>query len=180
VLVGGIVLAVVDGPDPSVATFSNSHTTTTLASLEPKAVSGTQTALTIPIVPANSTVSVSPEISVDPAQSSTDSDSTIPFGLYLLATALLGGLLGVLIPLPWRSSLPAKATSSAHSASSPKPPPCAYCEAFVVVVVVALLVYAGLRLDWDVTKNKVPIEIVAAAGGAALIGLFVPSPAKRW
>jgi hypothetical protein len=176
VLVGVIVLAAVDGPDPSVASFSKSHTTTTFALLKPRTVSGSQSALTIPVLPADSTVAVAPEISVDPAKSSTPAGSAaIPSGLYVLAATLLAGLLGVLVPLPRLPPL----LSKRRSGLSPERRVDRTDEWWSVAVRVALAV-ALVAIAYAVLSRWVTDEYVALVGAAALLGLLAPSPAKRW
>jgi hypothetical protein len=177
-LVGMVVLAAVNDPASSVASVSNSQTKVETVALKPETVLRTQDAIKIPVVPANKELMVDPKISVTPAEASKSADPAIPIGLYLLAAALVGALLGILIPLPW-GSLPADVTLGNQRTSFPKLSQGAGGEALAIVAVAVVLVVVGLLLDGGATKKTVPIEIVLAVVGAALLGLLVPSPAKR-
>lgn len=174
-LVGMVVLAAINDPAPNVANFSSSETTVKTVALRPETVSRTQDAIGIPVVPTNKELTVDPKISIVPAKASKPADPAIPVGLYMLAAALVGALLGILIPLPWGSQLPAEATLGNQRTSSPRWPQ----GALAAMVVAILLLFVGLLLDGGATKKTVPIEIALVVVGAAVLGLFVPSPAKR-
>lgn len=152
VLVGAIVLAALDGP--TVASASKT---------QPKPHSG----LAAKTDPRPRAVSISPTVSITLAD---PGGLSIPTGLYVLGGALVGALLGIMIPLSWPSTLSLeqwlRATGMGWLAV-----PAAVLPAIALVVVIA---YLGFAEKW------VPHEDVAIVGAAALLGLLVPSPAKRW
>lgn len=191
-IAGAVVLAVVD--DPGAETSSKiSQTRTTIRG----GLSGTTTMAThvvadiseeasdsaAPSAPVKR-ASVKRAISVKPAGSATPVTSiargvagalisstpvvdppgvTIPTGIYLIGGVLLGALMGILIPPPWFTTSRGASTWITFACS------------IVVGVLLALLIIFGL----GAFKERVPHEVVAAAGAAALLGLFVPSPAMR-
>jgi hypothetical protein len=155
VLVGAIVLAALDGPN--VVSDSKTH---------PKPHGG----LAAKTDPESRAVSISPTVSITLAGSADPGGSRIPTGLYVLGGALVGALLGIMIPLSWPSTLSLEQWLRATGKGWPAVP-AAVLPAIALVVVIACLGFA---------KKWVPHEDVAIVGAAALLGLLVPSPAKRW
>jgi hypothetical protein len=157
-LAGAIVIVALGDPP----TTSPSSTTTT------------ETTTTKSRVRGGSQVKTVSKASVEGVQAPAAAAAT-PTGLYVVGGALTGALLGILIPLPWPSRLPPSAGGQAHAGT----------ERDVVTWVLTGLAAAALlavfvaTVTVGVVEHIVALEVLGAVSGAALLGLFVPSPATR-
>jgi hypothetical protein len=92
---------------------------------------------------------------------------------------LAGALLGILIPLSWPMKLSTGAIQAGAAERNTESGLDPGRLAAIVAAILILMVAFGLTVGLGVAENQVPLEIVGAASGGALLGLFVPSPATR-
>jgi hypothetical protein len=97
----------------------------------------------------------------------------IPSGLLKIAGALAGGLLGLLMPAPttMRSTGKSAETGGGEFKRTIKE------EAAANLTVVALLIVFVVSLGFGIAAQSTGLQSLAAASGAALLGLQVPTPA---
>jgi hypothetical protein len=149
-LAGAIVIAALGDP----ATTSPSTTTTTATTTTRSRIHGGSKVVTFS--KASTTGTLVPA-----------TVSATPTGLYVVGAALTGALLGILIPLPWPSRLPGGAQMDHVT------------QVLIGLAAAALLAVFVATIAVGVVERIVALEVLGAASGAALLGLFVPSPAMR-
>jgi hypothetical protein len=111
------------------------------------------------------------------------SEKEIPQGLWTAASALAGGLLGLLAPQP---TPPSAAKSEGAGAQVGGGKAFAKKAAGVVTIIVkdawenrtviVLLAIFGVSVGFGVAENSGQLQALAAASGAALVGLLAPAP----
>lgn len=119
------------------------------------------------------------EIEDPPTQETEDppapaTSSVTPTGLYVVGGALTGALLGILIPSPLPTRLPADAGGGAPPGTNRNGVTWA-----LIGLAAALLAVFATTIALGVVERIVSLEVLGAASGAALLGMFVPSPAMR-
>lgn len=101
---------------------------------------------------------------------------TIPTELWTTAGALGGGLLGLLAPQPTPSSIdkePKKETAGAEIWRLVK---AVVRDLWTNRSVVILLVVFGVSVGFGASEESSQLQALAAASGAALVGLLAPAP----
>ncbi|HEV3093156.1 MAG TPA: hypothetical protein VGY30_01430 [Solirubrobacteraceae bacterium] len=156
-LAGAIVIVALGDP----TTSSPSSTTSTT----------TKTTTTSRIRGGSKVATVSKASTTDTPMTATA--SVTPIGLYVVGGALTGALLGILIPLPWPSRLRGEANGDNAAQTD------GVTRVFIGLAAAALLVVFVATITVGVVQRIVSLEVLGAASGAALLGLFVPSPAMR-
>jgi hypothetical protein len=118
------------------------------------------------------------------------SSPEIPSELWKIVSALGGGLLGVLAPQPTKHSKPdeSKKPPGGKPATAGGPAQGEDGKTSGIwtlvgrelknnITVFALLVVFGLSAGFGIAKGSTGLESLAAASGAALLGLLAPTPA---
>lgn len=197
VLTGAIVLIAVDGSGSKTVsnvttTLEDAHgselhtataSTTTTESTTPNVAAGatgpvattSPTETTSSSGAKNSSATTSPtgttvaNGTTDPAGSTTPSEAIVfsPTGLYVFGSGLAGALLGILIPLPWSLRLFKNDVTQTCTV------------AWLAAIPVAVVVLVGVLLALALPGGNLKLEILGAACGGALAGLFVQSPTTR-
>lgn len=94
-----------------------------------------------------------------------------PIGLYVVGAMLAGGLLGVLIPLPWPARVASGVSGDSGSGDS--------ARTLIVAAILILLGIFAATVSVGIVESDVALQTIGAASGGVLLGLFVPSPAIR-
>lgn len=110
-------------------------------------------------------------------------EKEIPQGLWTAASALAGGLLGLLAPQPTSSS--AKEEKKVEGPmkwwevlwkSLVRAEKIFIRDVWANRTVIALFVIFGVSVGFGVAENSGQLQSLAAASGAALVGLLAPAP----
>jgi len=111
--------------------------------------------------------------------------SQVPHELWTIASALLGGLLGILAPSPAPTTPPKEKTG--QETNGPFVRGVLKVGGGLVILgkdiwknraIVILLAIFGVSVAFGVSDDSAPLQALAGASGGALIGMLAPSPAK--
>jgi hypothetical protein len=103
----------------------------------------------------------------------------IPKELWTTVSALGGGLLGLLAPSPTSTATAAKGEQEKPKEGPVAPFPGLREAASMNLSVVILLIVFGIAVAVGGATDSTQFQALAAASGAALIGLLAPSPAAK-
>lgn len=106
-------------------------------------------------------------------------ENEVPQELWTTASALAGGLLGILAPSPAKSAALTTDSPSALGAKFSRSVSILLSDIWSNRAIVILLVVFGASVAVGAADDVPSLQALAAASGGALVGILAPSPAAK-
>jgi hypothetical protein len=106
-------------------------------------------------------------------------ENEVPQELWTTASALAGGLLGILAPPPAPSAASKTDSPSALGAKFSRSVSILLSDIWSNRAIVILLVVFGASVTVGATDDVTSLQALAAASGGALVGMLAPAPATK-